>query len=195
MDWELAGKIVWFAFVVCWGAIRWVPNKRSRRTDISTTVRTMRERFSIAVSTIGIGLLPGVWVFTGFPKSLDFEPIPLFIVAGTLVCLFSLYLFRVTHKALGAMWSFSLDMRSEHKLVTEGIYKKVRHPMYSAFWLWAIAQALLLSNWAAGLSAIVGFGVLYFLRVGQEEQMVLKEFGAEYEEYSQRTGRIFPRLK
>ena len=93
------------------------------------------------------------------------------------------------------MWAFSLDLRKDHKLVTEGIYKKVRHPMYSAFWLWAIAQPMLLSNWAAGFSAFVGFGVLYFLRVGQEEEMMLKEFGAEYEEYSQRTGRIFPRLK
>lgn len=195
MDWELAGKIIWVVFVVCWGAIRWVPNKRSRRTDISTTVRTLRERFSITISTIGIGIFPGIWVLTGFPKSLDFEPAPILIVVGGLICLAALYLFRVTHKALGAMWSFSLDMRSEHKLVTEGIYKKVRHPMYSAFWLWAIAQALLLANWAAALSAIAGFGTLYFLRVGQEEKMMLKEFGAEYEEYAQRTGRIFPRLK
>lgn len=195
MDWELAGKIIWVIFVVCWGAIRWVPNKRSRRTDISTTVRTVRERLSIAISTTGIGVLPGIWVFTGFPKSLDFEPIPIFIVIGGFVCLFALYLFKATHKALGAMWSFSLDLRSEHKLVTEGIYKKVRHPMYSAFWLWAIGQSLVLSNWAAAFSAFVGFGTLYFLRVGQEEKMMLKEFGAEYEEYSQRTGRIFPRLK
>ena len=45
-------------------------------------------------------------------------------------------------------------------LVTEGIYGRVRHPMYTAFWLWAVAQALLLPNWIAGFSGLIGFGTL-----------------------------------
>ena len=39
---------------------------------------------------------------------------------------------------------------AHYMLVTNGIYRRIRHPMYSAFWLWAIAQALLLPNWIAG---------------------------------------------
>ena len=47
--------------------------------------------------------------------------------------------------------------------------------MYSAFWLWAVAQAVLLPNWAAGFAGIVGFGTLFFLRVGKEEAMMLAD--------------------
>ena len=195
MDWEITGKIIWVVFAIAWIILRWVPHRRSRKIKTTVTVRTLRERFSILMSSLGLGAVPMIWVVSGFPHSLDFEPYPVAIVVGALICLYTLYLFTIIHKALGNMWAFSLDLRKDHKLVTEGIYKKVRHPMYSAFWLWAIAQPMLLSNWAAGFSAFVGFGVLYFLRVGQEEEMMLKEFGAEYEEYSQRTGRIFPRLK
>ena len=194
MDWELAGKIIWVIFAITWIVLRWVPHRRSRKIKISTTVRTLRERFSMLMSSLGLGTVPTIWIVTGFPESLDYQPNPVAIIIGALICAYTLYLFRIIHKALGKMWSFSLDLRQEHKLVTEGVYKKVRHPMYSAFWLWAIAQSLLLSNWAAGLSAFVGFGILYFLRVGQEEEMMLKEFGKEYEEYSQRTGRIIPKL-
>ena len=48
--------------------------------------------------------------------------------------------------------------------------------MYSAFWLWAIAQALLLPNWVAGFAGLVGFGTLYFGRVAREERMILENF-------------------
>ena len=92
------------------------------------------------------------------------------------------------------MWAFSLDVRENHILVTSGIYKRIRHPMYSAFWLWAIAQVMLLSNWVAGVSAIIGFGALYFMRVGQEEAMMRQEFGEEYDAYIVTTGRVIPKL-
>jgi protein-S-isoprenylcysteine O-methyltransferase Ste14 len=64
--------------------------------------------------------------------------------------------------------------------------------MYSAFWLWALAQGLLLPNWVAGLSGLVGFGILFFLRVRQEEQMMIERFGEEYRRYMARTARILP---
>jgi len=67
--------------------------------------------------------------------------------------------------------------------------------MYSAFWLWAVAQSLLLTNWLAALSAFIGFGALYFMRVGQEEAMMRQEFGEEYDRYTENTGRIFPKLR
>jgi protein-S-isoprenylcysteine O-methyltransferase Ste14 len=64
--------------------------------------------------------------------------------------------------------------------------------MYSAFWLWAIAQALLLPNWIAGFAGIAGFGILFFGRVAREERMLQQTFGDNYREYMARTGRVFP---
>ena len=86
----------------------------------------------------------------------------------------------------------TLELRDQHALVTHGLYAHVRHPMYSAFWLWAVAQALLLPNWIAGFSGLVGFGVLYFGRVVREERMMLDAFGDEYRAYAARTRRIIP---
>ena len=64
--------------------------------------------------------------------------------------------------------------------------------MYTSLWLWAMAQALLLTNWIAGLSGIITFGFLYFLRVGNEEKMMLEQFGEQYQAYRQRTKRLVP---
>ena len=66
--------------------------------------------------------------------------------------------------------------------------------MYSAHWLWGIAQALLIHNWIAGLASLVIIIPIYVLRVRREEHMMLEQFGDEYRTYMSRTGRIFPRI-
>ncbi|MCG6857789.1 MAG: isoprenylcysteine carboxylmethyltransferase family protein [Salaquimonas sp.] len=192
LTWPLVGAIIWFAGLALWIAIRWVPNRRARRAKITVHSRKPIERFSMIVSWMGLGGFPLIWIATGWPSALDHATHPLIILIGTVIFIVSLRLFRLTHKALGAMWSHSLDLRENHKLVSHGIYERVRHPMYTAFWLWALAQPFLLSNWLAGLSGIVGFGTLYFLRIGQEERMMEERFGEQYRDYCKRTKRIIP---
>ena len=64
--------------------------------------------------------------------------------------------------------------------------------MYAAFFLWALAQALLLPNWIAGPAGLVGFGTLFFLRVGREERMMEATFGDAYRAYAAHTWRVVP---
>ena len=88
-----------------------------------------------------------------------------------------------------------MEIRQDHKLVTNGIYQRIRHPMYLSLWLLVIAQAMILPNYAAGFTGLLSFAILYFQRVGREERMMLKEFGADYERYVQMTGRLIPKLR
>jgi protein-S-isoprenylcysteine O-methyltransferase Ste14 len=58
----------------------------------------------------------------------------------------------------------------------------------------ALGQALLLPNWVAGSAGLVGFGILFFGRVGREEVMMTAAFGEEYRAYMRRTARVVPWL-
>lgn len=194
LDLEHIAKIIWAIYMVLWAAIRFRPNKKSRKTGISFTNRSPIERFSMAISFTGLGIIPAIWVFTNLLDKFDRPTNFLMVLIGTLTAIAALILFRKTHKALGKMWSHSLDLRDDHKLVSEGVYKYVRHPMYSAFWLWALALPFLLSNWIAGFAGIIGFGTLFFLRVGEEEKMMEQQFGEEYRDYCNRTKRIIPNI-
>jgi protein-S-isoprenylcysteine O-methyltransferase Ste14 len=106
----------------------------------------------------------------------------------------SLWLFYRVHQELGRNWSDSLEVREQHKLVTDGLYRYVRHPMYTAFFMWALAQALLLPNWIAGPAGLVGVGILCLRRVGRGEAMMLESLGEEYRAYMARTARLIPHI-
>ena len=150
------------------------------------------ERVLMTISLTGIGILPVAYVATDFGGFADypFSPVQGWIGAVLFAC--ALYLFYRTHRDLGRNWSVTLRMREEHRLITRGVYAYVRHPMYTAFFLWALAQAFLLPNWIAGPAGLVGFGTLYLFRVGREEKMMLETFGEEYRDYSARTKRLLP---
>jgi protein-S-isoprenylcysteine O-methyltransferase Ste14 len=185
-------KIVWIACVIGWWLIRFPYERKVRKNKIKSTQRDARERTLLGVSLTGLGIIPMFYVFTGVPAFADRPFLPVVAWLGVAPAVGSLWLFWRTHRDLGRNWSVSLEVRQKHELITAGVYRYVRHPMYSAFFLWALAQILLLPNWIAGFSGIVGFGILYSFRVGREERLMLDAFGEEYRAYMRRTARIVP---
>jgi protein-S-isoprenylcysteine O-methyltransferase Ste14 len=187
-------KLVFVILAIGWFLIRYEYARRSRRETVQRSDRGPRETALLLISLTGLGILPLAYVATAIPHfaAYTFHPIQAWL--GLFVAIAALVMFHLTHRALGRNWSVSLDVRENHQLVTDGIYRRVRHPMYSAFWLWAIAQALLLPNWVAGFSGLVGFGILFFGRIAREERMMLEMFGDSYRAYTARTDRIFPRI-
>ncbi len=184
---------VWAAGVLGWYLLRLPFELKARRTRVADARhRTLREYTLLTLSSLGLGLIPAVFAVTGWPRALTYPLSPLQLAAGTLVFLASLWLFWRTHRDLGRQWSVTLEIKDAHQLVTSGVYRQVRHPMYSAFFLWALAQALLLPNLLAGFSGLVGFGILFAFRVGREEAMMREAFGPQYDAYMARTKRILP---
>ncbi len=185
-------KLIWLAGCVGWWAIRYPHERRSRKTAIARRTQKTRERVLLTISFCGLFVVPLIYAITNQPKFASYELQPLLTWLGAALFAVTLYLFYVVHRDLGRSWSVTLELRDRHALITHGVYRYVRHPMYSAFWLWAISQALLLPNWIAGLAGIVGFGTLYFCRVGNEERMMEEAFGAQYRDYAAHTKRVIP---
>jgi|UniRef100_A0A6C0BJJ7 protein-S-isoprenylcysteine O-methyltransferase Ste14 len=103
-----------------------------------------------------------------------------------------LVVFWRSHRDLGRQFSPTLEIKYNHQLITHGIYHHVRHPMYLALALFLIAALVLIPNILSIISLFLAGGVLYFLRIRQEESMLLREFGSDYEQYMQETCGIIP---
>lgn len=188
----LVAKLLHGLCMVAWWVIRRPFERKTKRNVITHDAMDVQEKLLLAVSFTGLGVIPFVYIVTGFPRSLNQDFSPLRAVLGLMLFVASLGLFYATHKALGRNWSVTLKVREEHALVTGGVYRFVRHPMYTAFWMWAIAQALTLQNWLVGFAGIIGFGTLYLFRVGREEALMRATFGADWDAYAARTPRVMP---
>jgi protein-S-isoprenylcysteine O-methyltransferase Ste14 len=164
---------------------------RSRRVKVARSFRSTREVVLLTLAWIGF-FVPLVWIaspafaFAEYPLRLG----PL--VAGTTCLAAGLWLFHRSHADLGTNWSITLEVRESHRLVTQGVYRRIRHPMYSALLLYSIGQALALPNWVAGPSYLGAMGILCAFRVGAEERMMLETFGPEYAAYMAKTKRLVP---
>jgi protein-S-isoprenylcysteine O-methyltransferase Ste14 len=188
------GQIVWVIGIVAWYVIRHPFQRRARRVPVVRGGRSPSERVGLAAALFGLAILPAFYVATGIPAWADYSARPSAVAGGALIYALALWVFRRAHKDLGRNWSITLEIRAEHKLVSTGLYSVIRHPMYTAFLLMGLGQALLLANWVAGLAGLLGFAILFFLRVGKEERMMLETFGSEYRAYMQRTKRLIPYL-
>ena len=103
---------------------------------------------------------------------------------------------------LGIHWLFSSigtgitpvsATRKEHKLVTSGPYRWVRHPLYTVGSSMFVAFGMMADNWFIGLLGVLAF-IGMAIRTPKEEANLIEKFGDEYREYMKRTGRFLPRL-
>lgn len=75
-------------------------------------------------------------------------------------------------------------------LVTHGIYRHMRHPLYASLIFFAAGWALWSQSWPALLAGAVLFIVLRTKAVREERLLLRRHPG--YEQYAQRTGSFFP---
>lgn len=103
---------------------------------------------------------------------------------------------------LGIYWLFSSigsgitptsATRREHKLVTSGIYRWVRHPLYTIGSSFFISFGMMADNWFIAALGVFAF-IAMAIRTPKEETNLVEKFGDEYRQYMQRTGRFLPKL-
>ena len=83
--------------------------------------------------------------------------------------------------------------RKEHKLVTSGPYRWIRHPLYTIGASLFISFGMMADNWFIAALGILTF-ILMAIRTPKEEANLIAKFGDEYRAYIKITGRFLPYL-
>jgi protein-S-isoprenylcysteine O-methyltransferase Ste14 len=113
---------------------------------------------------------------------------------GAGIGLACVFLIHWLFSSIGAGISPTVATRKGHQLVTHGIYRWVRHPLYSVGTLSFLAQALMADSWFIAVLAVMAF-LLLAIRTPNEEKHLIEKFGHEYLEYMRSTGAYLPRLQ
>jgi len=140
-----------------------------------------------------------ILVLAGFHKVLIDSPLQLRFpfdswvqVAGLSLTAFGYFLFIWSVLARGR-YATSWEMPENHKLVTWGPYRYVRHPAYLAYFILFSGLFLTLLNLLAMIPFIAIPGYIQITII--EEKLLEKRFGDEYRRYQQTTGKFLPKRK
>jgi protein-S-isoprenylcysteine O-methyltransferase Ste14 len=94
--------------------------------------------------------------------------------------------------SLGANWSGVVTLKKEHELVRKGLYRWIRHPIYTGILVGFIGTAMIKGD----LRGWLGFAIVwltFYFKARREEKFLRQEFGEGFEEHTRNTGMFLPK--
>jgi protein-S-isoprenylcysteine O-methyltransferase Ste14 len=181
--WLLGGT--WIAFCLYWGAMA---------RGAAATLRRPEDpgyRWNLLAVVVGLFLI--------LTEVGDLGPLAIPVLAksaaafwvGFGVTLAGMALAIWARRRLGPLWASWIDVKQDHRLVTDGPYRLLRHPIYAGIILAALGSGISDPDVGsvAGVSLIaVGFVV----KLRREERFMAAEFGDEWRAWRARTWALVP---
>lgn len=107
-------------------------------------------------------------------------------VIGAFIACWSRYI-------LGKNWSLSVQKKENHELIQTGIYKIVRHPIYTGFLLLFTGNCIIVGDYRGIIAVLIVFFSFWF-KIKKEEKLLIETFGEKYSEYKKQTKALIPFL-
>ncbi len=112
---------------------------------------------------------------------------------GAALTVLGLVVSGVATRQLGKNWVGGVALHKGHVLVRHGLYRIVRHPLYSGMLISALGISFFTQNWFYVATIFLYVGSV-LIRMPSEELMLAKKFGRAHQQYAARTKLIIPLL-
>ena len=196
------------SFLVLWalfGLVRIYYGRKTKTHDsfvgIEEKLKTAGQEMSkdLKILTVIVTVIggPGLILYLIAPPWWTWTHLPLGELTqwlGIILAIPPIFFLVWVHRHLDTQWSVALELQEEHKLITSGPYKRIRHPMYLGIFVYTIGLMLISSDLLVFIFFAFSIWVNY-IRIPDEEQMMIDEFGDEYREYMKHSGKLLPRLR
>jgi len=132
--------------------------------------------------------------YRGLPPSLNQVLLPrtdLTQILGAVVCVLGLYVTVWARRTLAGNWSSDVTFKQGHELVRTGPYRFVRHPIYTGLLLMCLGSAIDVGRLHSWLG-LVAVGIGFWIKLRQEEQLMLRYFPDQYPGYRKQVKALVP---
>jgi protein-S-isoprenylcysteine O-methyltransferase Ste14 len=180
--------LCWFAWLLLFLSIKKPPKEAAVR-------RALSARAGIVLQAVSF--FPAWWLRTEmYPHSS--LPVPLVWLSCLLSMLLAaggVWMVVAARRALGKQWSYDARLVEGHRLVVEGPYAYVRHPIYSAMLGMLLATALAFSVWWVTPLVVGIYATGTLIRVRAEERLLHEAFGEDFDAYRHHVPAVIPRWR
>lgn len=111
----------------------------------------------------------------------------LFQIVGSVVLMIGVGVRFVSVLTLGKHFTPDIGVLQDRRLVTKGLYSKVRHPSYTGEIIAFLGLAIIFQHFPSSIFIFVFPAAAFVYRAFVEEKKLIEEFGEEYLEYRKRT--------
>jgi len=177
--------VLWYVLALVW-LVMWFGMKRAKRSE------TPWERVQHVVP-----VLVSFWLlFERQWPLLDLRLLPEtpgVLWAGVLVTALGVGIGVWARLSLGTNWSGMVTLKKDHELVRTGLYKRIRHPIYTGI-LAGFLGTELIKGQVRGLLGFLILWLSFYFKARREENFLRQEFGEGFEEHARHTGMFLPKL-
>lgn len=110
---------------------------------------------------------------------------------GAALCSVGLAFALWARATLGRNWSGTVTFKEEHELIRTGPYRLVRHPIYTGLLTMFVGTSIVIGYIGGFIGALLVFAS-FWIKLRQEERLMLQHFPHQYPDYRQRTKCIIP---
>jgi protein-S-isoprenylcysteine O-methyltransferase Ste14 len=172
-----AGWLIWVA--------PFFLNKRNAEAPVK---RDRRARWEILLQGIAYSLL---WQNRFWARSPEAWRVALSVLFFVLAGVFS----WSGARALGHHWRFDAGLSADHELVRSGVYRVVRHPIYTSMLFVLLGTGFMFTPMPMLVVAVLVFIVGTEIRVRVEDGLLASRFDAEFRQYQRSVPAYIPFLK
>jgi protein-S-isoprenylcysteine O-methyltransferase Ste14 len=122
------------------------------------------------------------------------EPLTAVTIAGFIMLWTGVLLRNYSIKILGKHFTATIQLQTDHRLITSGPYGIIRHPSYLGALLAMMGSAIFLNSLIGVTVSFIAMMIAYTIRIQAEEKVLKSLFGNVYTEYQQKTKKIIPFL-
>ena len=134
---------------------------------------------------------PGDWFGTSWLREKFIEHTNLAGIIGLVLCIAGAVVACWSRYLIGRNWSLSIQKKDEHQLIQNGIYKIIRHPIYTGLLLLFIGNGIIVGDYRAIIAVIIVFTSFWF-KLKKEEKLLIETFGNKYLSYMMNTKALIP---
>ena len=157
------------------------------KTDASKDADSFKLMARIRIVSVVIVIISSFYPVISLPwrRNTDYLIGAVMIAAALILRIYSI-------RKLGVFFTNVVMVRENQKIVTDGLYKYIRHPSYTGLFLFILGLGV-------GMGSLIGLVLIAALtfygfdyRIKVEERVLISSFGSEYGDYMKRTKKLVP---
>ncbi|NMC55899.1 MAG: isoprenylcysteine carboxylmethyltransferase family protein [Eubacteriaceae bacterium] len=174
-----------------WGSCDFYIKKNMTANEEQADKKSYKVLYGITIISLIVGIAAG-WLLKFYNIGGIYNDSIYFPIIGIIVILLGLFIRLSAIAKLKQYFTVNVTIREDHKLITDGLYKYIRHPAYAGGILSFIGCGICYGNIISLIIIALPYFILIIIRIKNEEAILTEKFGQDYINLQKKTKKLIP---